>query len=145
MREPVRLARSESRSRSKPGIQGIEAFVPNPPTVVKAGGRDWVYYEVHITNCNDYELKLLRVEILIGDSAVPIEGENLAKLVAAARGITVALGMRSVILIAAVSRMRADAGSHWSDSDCASGGRRGMDCRRGARQQHAPQGRTGRL
>jgi hypothetical protein len=35
VREPVLLKKTDRHSVSQPGIQGIEAFVPKPPTVVR--------------------------------------------------------------------------------------------------------------
>jgi murein DD-endopeptidase MepM/ murein hydrolase activator NlpD len=99
LREPVLLRKTDRRSASPPGIQGIEAFVPKPPSVVRGGGRDRLHYEIHITNwVDDFAVTLLRVEILLGDEAVALEGEGLNKTTIAA-GTKLAPGVRSVVLI----------------------------------------------
>jgi hypothetical protein len=67
--------------------------------VVRAGGRDRLHYEIHITNwVDDFDVTLLRVEILLGDEAVALEGEGRNKLTIAA-GTKLAPGVRSVVLM----------------------------------------------
>jgi murein DD-endopeptidase MepM/ murein hydrolase activator NlpD len=97
VREPVLLRKTAKHSASQPGIQGIEAFIPKPPTVVRAGGRDRLQYEIHITNwVDDFDITLLRVEILWGDEAVAIESEDLKTTGA---GTKLAPGLRTVVLM----------------------------------------------
>jgi murein DD-endopeptidase MepM/ murein hydrolase activator NlpD len=99
VREPLLLKKTDRHSASQPGIQGIEAFVPKPPTLVRAGGRDRLHYEIHITNwVDDFDVTLLRVEILWGDEVVALEGEDLSKQTIAA-GTKLAPGVRSVVLM----------------------------------------------
>src|SRR5215472_14816261 len=68
---PMQIARTDKHTINIAEYDGIDAFVPKPPTVFRSAGKDWVYYEVHITNWTDVEMTLVRVEMLIGDEAVP--------------------------------------------------------------------------
>jgi hypothetical protein len=94
---PMQLERTDKHTLNVAEYDGIDAFVPKPPTVFRSAGKDWVYYEVHITNWTDAEMTLVRVEMLIGDEAVPIEGETLKALVRPA-GLTIAPMARCVVL-----------------------------------------------
>jgi hypothetical protein len=99
VRRPMVLERSQKHSANLPAYQGADVFVPKAPTTVQAGGRDWLYYELHITNWSDLEMTLMHLEILIGDSVVPIGEEGLKKLAIGA-GTKLAPWARSVILLA---------------------------------------------
>jgi hypothetical protein len=96
LRLPLTLTYAEHGSIRQ--FEGIEAFVPKAPTVVRADAKDWLFYELYITNSTAVEATLLRVELLIGEEVVPIEGEGLKK-VAQAAGTKLAPGVRSVVLI----------------------------------------------
>ena len=99
VREPVLLRKTDKHSATQPGIQGIAAFVPKPPTIVRAGGQDRLHYEIHITNwVDDFDVTLLRVEILLGDDAMILDAEDLNKQTIPA-GTKLAPGGRSVVLV----------------------------------------------
>ena len=94
---PMQIARTDKHTLNIAEYDGIDAFVPKPPTLFRSAGKDWVFYEVHITNWTDSEMTLIRVEMLIGDEAVPIEGDTLKALVRPA-GLTIAPMARCVVL-----------------------------------------------
>ncbi len=111
MRLPLVLTRTQTTSITEPEFMGVDAWVPKSPTVVRAGGKEWLFYEVHVTNWSDSEITLLRLEVLIGDDAVAIEGEALNK-VAIAAGTKLAPGLRSVILVNAAGERFPDSIRH---------------------------------
>jgi len=106
--ESLVLTRTDRSSVIDPAFQGVDAWVPYPPTAVRADGKDWLFYEVHITNWSEVEMTLLRLDILIGDDEAAIEGDLLKKL-ATAGGVKLRPGVRSIILVPA-------AGDHFPDS-----------------------------
>jgi hypothetical protein len=94
---PMQIARTDKHTINIADYDGIDTFVPKPPTVFRSAGKDWVYYELHITNWTDVEMTLVRVEMLIGDEAVAIEGDTLKALVRP-KGLTIAPMGRCVVL-----------------------------------------------
>jgi hypothetical protein len=111
IRLPLVLTRTDKHSAAQADFQGVDTFVPKAPTVVRAGGKEWLYYEVHITNWSDSEMTLLRLELLIGDDVEAIEGDALKRLAIAA-GTKLAPGARSVILVAAAGEQFPDSVRH---------------------------------
>jgi murein DD-endopeptidase len=107
-REPLVLARPDQPAVMDPALEGIDARVPYPPAAVRAGGREWLFYEVHITNWSTEEMTLLRLDLLIGEDQATIESDLLKKL-AVAGGVKLRPGVRSVLMIPA-------SGDHFPDS-----------------------------
>ena len=97
-KEPMLLERTDKHSVSPAVMKGIDAYVPKSPTVVRAGGKDRLFYELHITNWSDAEMALEQVDVMIGDDVAVIKGEGLKKLAIAA-GTKLAPGVRSVVLV----------------------------------------------
>src|SRR5882762_10966001 len=100
LQQPLVLTRTEKTSVMLPEFKGVDVLVPKAPTAVRAGGKEWLYYEVHITNWSDLEMTLLRLDVLIGDEVVAIEGEGLKSLTVVGR-LKMAPGVRSVVLVPA--------------------------------------------
>ena len=97
-REPLVLARTDRTSVMDPALQGIDARVPYPPTVVRADGRDWLFYEVHITNWSTEEMTLLRLDVLMGDDQATMDSDLLKKITVAG-GVKLRPGVRSIVMI----------------------------------------------
>jgi murein DD-endopeptidase MepM/ murein hydrolase activator NlpD len=97
-REALVLARTDRTAVMDPALEGIDARVPHPPTVVRADGRDWLFYEVHITNWSSEEMTLLGLDVLIDDDEVHIDADLLQKI-AVAGGTKLQPGVRSIVMI----------------------------------------------
>ena len=77
LRRPLTLTSTTTRRPSPwSGLQ-VEVFVPTTPVAVKAGGQERLFYEVHITNWSDEEIRLQKLEVLIGTETAVIEGDTL--------------------------------------------------------------------
>ena len=60
--------------------------VPVPPSPVTIEGREWLVYELHLTNFSRDALRLTRVDVLASDAVAlhSFEGDNLAQRIAVA-------------------------------------------------------------
>ena len=76
----------------------VEVFVPTTPVTVKAGGQERLFYEVHITNWSDEEIRLQKLEVLIGADTAVIEGDTL-QATTLRRQTRLAPGVRAAVLM----------------------------------------------
>jgi hypothetical protein len=97
---PIWLERTSMHSWSP--LEGAEISVRKAPTTVRAGGLNRLIYEVHITNWSGADMTLRRVEVLLGDDAIPIEGELLRKI-GRPGGAKLAPWAKTVLLVQATS------------------------------------------
>jgi hypothetical protein len=65
---------------------------------VRADGRNWLFYEVHVTNWSDEDMTLLRLEVLMGDQTAVFEGETLKRLTMGHQ-TSLAPGVRTAVLV----------------------------------------------
>ncbi len=77
------VAASPARSAAR---ESFELAVPTPPAPVAIEGRDWLVYELHLTNFAREALRLTRVDVLLDESVVleSFGGDELAKRLAIA-------------------------------------------------------------
>jgi murein DD-endopeptidase len=86
--------------------ESFDMAVPTPPSPVTIDGREWLAYELHLTNFSRESLRLTQVDVLAGGTDVlkSFEGDDLAQrvaVVAASRADTqrVRPGERAVIYL----------------------------------------------
>src|SRR5687768_11711640 len=68
----------------------VDVQIPMPPTPVKADGKWWLVYELHVTNFHTNNVELVRVEVLRDRAKGPMAtytGEELSRRLAAATSI----------------------------------------------------------
>lgn len=79
--QSLRLERSKLRSLSCLACATLEITVHSPPIPFPAAGRSCLAYELQVTNWMGGEITLQRVEVLVGDNTVAIEGDTLRSLI----------------------------------------------------------------
>lgn len=78
--QPLRLVRYERTSFALSLGADIDAFVPTPPTAVRADGRFHLMYEVHVTNWGSSEALIERLDMLVDGKEVRLDRKVLDAL-----------------------------------------------------------------
>jgi murein DD-endopeptidase MepM/ murein hydrolase activator NlpD len=80
------------------GQPGILLSIKKPPAAVHAGGKQFIAYELHVTNWSGLEMTLRRIEIVFGDKTGVFEGDAIEKRTIAG-GVHVGPWTTSVVLL----------------------------------------------